>query len=278
MAGVLPDMTAAVDKRRLRRNFSTSAASYDHHARIQKQVVDRLIQLLKPKGPQQGVFLDIGCGTGTLACELASQRPRMRAVVCDIAHGMTLQTRKRLPAALAVDAAAETLPFQDGSFDLLCSSSVYQWIADLTGAFAENARVLKDGGLFAFALFGKETLRELKSAYRQAAEPLGAAAGHLHDLPELSQVRQALADAGFQQLELQRQELVEYHGDVTELLQGLKGIGAGNASPQAPRGLASRRLLRDMANIYQQRYGLNGKVPATYEVLSGTAVRPPRHR
>jgi len=271
-------MTAAVDRRRLRRNFSTSAGNYDRHARVQKQVVSLLLDLLSSRCPQQGSFLDIGCGTGTLACALSRKRPQLRPVLCDIAHGMTVQARKYLPAALAVDAAAEALPFADSSVDLICSSSVYQWIPHLAGAFAENARVLKDGGLFAFALFGKDTLRELKAAYRQAAEKLGADAGHLHDLPAQNLVRQALAQAGFQQLELQRQELVEYHGDVAELLHGLKGIGAGNANPEAPRGLASRRLLRDMMDIYRQCYGREGRVPATYEVLFGLAVRPPRPR
>lgn len=269
-------MSAAVDRRRLRRNFSTSAASYDRHAQIQQQVVAGLLELMAGHGPQQGRFLDIGCGTGGLACEVARQRPQMQPTLSDIAHGMTRQAARRLPSAAAVDGAAETLPFADCSIDLICSASVYQWVADLPQAFAENARILKDGGLFAFALFGGETLRELKTAYRQAAAALGEGAGHLHQLPELVVVRQALALAGFQQLELQRQELIEYHREVADLLRSLKGIGAGNASPQAPRGLASRRLLQSMSDIYRQRYGRAGRVPATYEVFYGLAVRPQR--
>jgi malonyl-CoA O-methyltransferase len=269
-------MSAAVDSRRLRRNFSSSADRYDHHAHIQQQVVAALLQYMGPRCPTQGTFLDIGCGTGSLSHALCQRYPQLQPILSDIAHGMTLHGRSRIAKALAVDAAAEALPFADRSVDMVCSSSVYQWVRDLAGAFSENARILRDGGLFAFALFGRDTLRELKTAYRQAAEGCGAKTEHLHELPEQSTVHRALISSGFVHVELQRQELVEYHGGVAELLRSLKYIGAGNASPQAPRGLASRHLLQSMADIYRQRYAQDGRIPASYEVIYGLAAVPPR--
>ncbi len=265
-------MTAAVDSRRLRRNFSDSAERYDQHARIQKQVVAGLLEFIRDRCPAEGIFLDVGCGTGGLARELTTRYPRLQPVLSDIAHGMTCCGRDRLTVALAVDATAEALPFASGSFDLVCSSSVYQWVLDLPGAFAESSRVLRNGGLFAFALFGRETLRELKTAYRQAARIQGSDLEHLHDLPLLGQVEQAMRGAGFAQLEVQRQELVEYHATVADLLRNLKQIGAGNASPDAPRGLASRSLLQTMTDIYRQHYQQDGNIPATYEVIYGRGV------
>ncbi len=269
-------MTAAVDSRRLRRNFSASADRYDHHAHIQKQVVATLLELMDQRCPEEGTFLDIGCGTGSLSYELCQSYPQLQPILSDIAHGMTLQGRSRIAKALAVDAAAEALPFADRSVDLVCSSSVYQWVVDLPEAFSESARILRDGGLFAFALFGRGTLRELKTAYRQAAEIRGGETEHLHELPELTTVQRALTTAGFVQVELQRQELVEYHGGVADLLRSLKRIGAGNASSRAPRGLASRRLLQNMTDIYRQRYERDGQIPASYEVVYGLAAAPPR--
>ncbi|OEU52763.1 MAG: malonyl-[acyl-carrier protein] O-methyltransferase BioC [Desulfuromonadales bacterium C00003096] len=269
-------MTAAVDSRRLRRNFSLSAERYDHHAHIQQQVVTALLQFMGPRCPTQGTFLDIGCGTGSLSYALCQRHPQLQPILSDIAHGMTLHSRSRIAKALAVDAAAEALPFADHSVDLICSSSVYQWVLDLPKAFSENARILRDGGQFAFALFGRGTLRELKTAYRQAAEACGGETEHLHELPELTTVHRALTGAGFLQVELQRQELVEYHTGVAELLRSLKRIGAGNASSRAPRGLASRRLLQSMTDIYRQRYAQDGQIPASYEVIYGLAVAPPR--
>lgn len=276
MAGVLPTMTTAVDSRRLRRNFSTSADSYDHHAQVQKQVVTNLLEFIQPCWPAKGSFLDIGCGTGALSYELSRIQPQLQPVLSDIAHGMTLHSSRRMTRALAVDAAAEALPFADHSLEMVCSSSVYQWVVDLPVAFSETARILRQDGLFAFALFGQNTLQELKTAYRQAAKITGGEAGHLHELPDMATVEQALNTAGFVQIELQRQELVEYHADVTDLLRSLKHIGAGNASASAPRGLASRSLLQKMSDIYRQRYGQNGQIPASYEVVYGMAKAPAR--
>lgn len=265
-------MTAAVDSRRLRRNFSDSAERYDQHARIQKQVVAGLLDFIRGRCPEEGIFLDVGCGTGGLAHQLTTRYPRLQPVLSDIAHGMTRCGRDRLKTALAVDATAEALPFAADSFNLVCSSSVYQWVLDLPGAFSESARVLCNGGLFAFALFGRDTLRELKTAYRQAARVQDCDLRHLHDLPQLETVEQALRGAGFAQVDVQRQELVEYHGTVADLLRNLKQIGANNASPYAPRGLASRSLLQTMTDIYRQHYQQDGKIPATYEVIYGRGV------
>ena len=269
-------MNAALDSRRLRRNFSSSADRYDHHALMQKQVVAHLVELMGPRCPAKGTFLDIGCGTGTLSYELCRAYPRLQPVLSDIAHGMTLHSRSRIAKSLAVDAAAESLPFADQSLDMVCSSSVYQWVLDLPGAFSESARILREGGLFAFALFGRDTLWELKTAYRQAAKIRGGETGHLHELPDMATVQQSLTTAGFEHIELQRQDLIEYHGEVTDLLRSLKLIGAGNASSNAPRGLASRSLLQEMTNIYKHRYGQAGKIPASYEVVYGVATAPAR--
>lgn len=269
-------MTAAVDSRRLRRNFSTSANRYDHHAQVQKLVVTKLVELIGKRCPAAGTFLDIGCGTGTLSYELCRIHPQLQSVLTDIAHGMTLYSNSRIDKSLAVDAAAEALPFSDRSLGMVCSSSVYQWVSDLPGAFSESARILREGGLFAFALFGQGTLRELKAAYRQAAKITGGEAVHLHELPDMATVQQALTMAGFAEIELQQQELVEYHGAVTDLLRSLKHIGAGNVSSKAPRGLASRSLLEKMADIYKQCYEKDGKIPASYEVVYGMATVPGR--
>ena len=58
------------------------------------------------------------------------------------------------------------LPFADGIFDLVVSTSTFQWLAALEKAFSEAKRVLTPGGTFLFALFGEGTLHELKNSYR----------------------------------------------------------------------------------------------------------------
>jgi malonyl-CoA O-methyltransferase len=59
------------------------------------------------------------------------------------------------------------------------------------------------------------------------------------------------------------------HDDVPALLRSLKRIGAGNASPITPRGLAGKRIMLDMMQRYKNEYGLGSGIPATYEIIYG---------
>jgi malonyl-CoA O-methyltransferase len=271
--GILPSMTRnLVDLRKVRRQFSGSADSYNRHAGVQRAVVERLTAFLAESGPPGGPVLEVGTGTGLLSQRLQDLWPEARPLLSDLAHDMTRLARRRLGLA-AVDADCRSLPFIPGHFVLVCSSSVYQWLDDLVPAFAESARVLRRGGRFAFALFGAGTLGELHDAYRFAAHRENREVRHLHTFPDSDHVKKALEIAGFDRVELHLEDHVEYHAEVADLLRSLKGIGAGNANPLRPRGLASRRIMHGMMDCYRERFGDEKGVPATYRVIYGIGTR-----
>jgi malonyl-CoA O-methyltransferase len=263
----------SVDLNKVRRHFSGSASSYERHAAVQKKVIERLLGMLAESGSPEGPVLEVGTGTGLLAEGIMALWPGVRPLVSDLAHDMTCHACQRLEGLAAVDADCRALPFFPGRFNLVCSSSVYQWVTELKQAFAESARVLASGGRFVFALFGEGTLCELQESYRYAARRAGREVLHLHVFPRPEQVRCALEQAGFRGIEVYREDLVEYHGEVDELLRGLKGIGAVNASPRRPRGLASRQIMQAMMDRYRQRFSGERGVPATYRVIYGKGER-----
>lgn len=264
-----------IDSRLVRRNFSSHAEDYDRYAVVQQRVVANLAAMLLKSGPLSGRLLDVGTGTGHLAATLARACPGLQLVLSDIAHGMSRHAAASLPGALAIDGDAQSLPLRDGSCDLVVSASVYQWMNDLPRAFAEAARVLPVGGRFAFALFGSETLFELRSCHRQAVRELSTAGrSHVLEFPDLDQVRQALDEVGLQTRELRRQIEVEYHPEIPSLLRGLKAIGASNAATERPQGLASRRVMSRMGEIYRQAFGRSEGLPASYDVIYALAHKP----
>ena len=61
-----------------------------------------------------------------------------------------------------MDEDGSSLPFADESVDLVTSSLSAHWVNDLPGLFKEVNRVLKKDGAFLGAMFGGETLFELR--------------------------------------------------------------------------------------------------------------------
>jgi ubiquinone/menaquinone biosynthesis C-methylase UbiE len=143
------------------RYHDVAAASYDSKWGIdfgeigQDQVMGKLRKALG-RGPDRvfGDGLEIGAGTGYFSLNLLQAGLIERATATDISPGMLAaldENASRLGLEVRTAAAeAETLPFPDGSFDLVFGHAVLHHIPDLEGAFSEFARVLRPGGTLAF--------------------------------------------------------------------------------------------------------------------------------
>ncbi len=104
-------------------------------------------------------ILDIGCGPrGSLEwAEGAAQR-----IGLDTLASAYRELGTRRHQMQYVNAAAESLPFSDGSFDFVCSFNSLDHVDDLEKASAEIVRVLAPGGLFLLLtdVHSRPTIRE----------------------------------------------------------------------------------------------------------------------
>ena len=267
-------MSAAIlDRAQIRRHFSDHATDYDRYALVQKKVAAELITMATAE-PVGGKALDIGTGTGAVGSRLLECCPDLSLTVSDLAHEMTAAAGCNLPGSFAVDADAHNLPFRSEAFGLVLSSSVYQWIEDLTAAFRENYRILQPGGRFAFALFSDGTLGELEDVFRRALQQrCSDRPFHFQSFPQKETVTTALRSAGFSKIECVVRQEAEYHDSLRDLLVGLKKIGAQNASNGRPTGLFPRRVLVEMERLYRQHYQTETGLCATYSVLYGIGYK-----
>lgn len=263
-----------LDHGAVRAHFSAHAGDYDRYAVVQQRAVEKLAATLAERRLPAGLCLDVGTGTGALARTLAGTVIRGGFVLCDLAHGMTCTAAGSLPGALACDADARHLPFKNGCFATVASSSVYQWVSDLPTAFAEVARVLRPGGCFALSLFGEQTLCELRDSHRRAVRDCAVGRhSHVQNFPAAAEVSAALEAAGLRCRSFSTYPDIDWHPDVPALLRQLKQIGAGNAAAGRPRGMASRQVMARMIELYEGDYRQGAGIPATYEVISAIAVK-----
>ena len=266
-----------IDRKRVRESFGRQAHEYDNHASVQKIVHAGFIELLKGAGLAPRFLLDIGSGTGTLLSMLRGMYGDVRAVGIDLALGMCRKARENTKTDSMthfLTADAECLPFSDSSFDLVLSTSTFQWVGQLDRAFAEAFRVLMPGGVFSFALFGEHTLYELRNSYRSTLDAqMPNEEDRTHSFPTREEVESALNRAGFSECSIVSRIERDVHETVPSLLRSLKRIGAGNASPVTPRGLAGKRIMLDMMQRYRDDFGQASYIPATYEIIYGVGRR-----
>jgi 2-polyprenyl-3-methyl-5-hydroxy-6-metoxy-1,4-benzoquinol methylase len=93
--------------------------------------------------------LDIGAGSGGLSIALAEAGCRVRAIEPDPVRFQWAKTRTEghgVEVDLS-DAAGETLPFPDESFDLVTLDSVLEHVQDPLRVIEEVSRVLRPGGI-----------------------------------------------------------------------------------------------------------------------------------
>jgi malonyl-CoA O-methyltransferase len=280
-------MTELFDHRQVRRAFSRAAHHYDDAAALQREVGARLLESLayyedhggNERTPQ--VVLDVGCGPAHATIEMQKRWPKAQVLALDIALPMLREARhnaggwrprfldfSRRPQALCADARA--LPVRDGSVDVLYSNLCLQWVEDLPAVFAGFRRVLKPDGLMLLSTFGPGTLWELREAFAQADS-----APHVSPFASIAQFGDALIAAGFKDPVLDRDEFTLAHDTLGELMRELRTLGATNALSTRRRSLTGRARFARAAQAYEGMRRGDGKLPATWEVISAHAWGPP---
>jgi ubiquinone/menaquinone biosynthesis C-methylase UbiE len=141
--------------------------------------------------------LDLGCGAGDLAADLA--RAGARVTAADVAQAALDRVASRHPElALRLIAIDAPLPFEDGSFDAVWSSDVIEHVADTARWLSEVRRVLAPGGRVLLTTPSHGRLRLLAGGIELYSEPLG---DHLH-LYTARSLRSLLEEFGFGEIDV----------------------------------------------------------------------------
>jgi malonyl-CoA O-methyltransferase len=269
-----PDLDAQdfrLDPRLVRRSFERAARDYDASAVLQERVRGELLERLDLVRLEPAVVLDVGCGTGAGAQELKRRYRGSRVVALDLAERMLHQAARRqglLRRFQRVCANAAALPFGHDSVDLVFCNLALHWCDDPDRLFAECRRVLRPGGLFTFTTYGPDTLVELRRAWATADRHV-----HVNRFIDMHDLGDALVRAGLAEPVLDVERYTLTYGSVRDLMRDLKAIGGHNVNAGRSHALTGKGTLGRMTAAYEQAR-VDGRLPATYEVVYGQAWGP----
>jgi SAM-dependent methyltransferase len=170
----------------------------------------------------------------------------------------------------------ERLPFAAASLDLVVSTLALHWTNDVVGALIQIARALKPDGLFIGAFLGGVTLTELRQSLVAAeSEILGGAGSRVSPFADAADAAGLLSRAGFLQPVADVDRVTVTYAHPLALLADLRRMGETNVlAERHPRPL-TRTLLARTCEIYAERFaGPDGRVPATFEILTLTGWTP----
>jgi len=132
--------------------FRTPAEAYDRHIGRYGGALARA--LIAAAGIRPGDrALDVGCGPGALTRELAARLGPEHVAAVDPSPPFAAACAERLPGVRVEVAAAEALPFEDGTFDAALAQLVVNFMTDPPAGVRELRRVTRADGTVAAAVW-----------------------------------------------------------------------------------------------------------------------------
>lgn len=219
---------------------------------------------------------------------------RLGAVKRSFHHGLELSARPESVGALTpfaerwtrtvlstaegegLMADEESLPFAPESFDLVVSALSLHAVNDLPGALVQIRRILKPDGLFLAALFGGETLHELREA--MAAGEIAVRGGISPRVAPFGDVRALgalLQRAGFALPVADSERTTIHYRKFKTLVSDLRALGETNVLTQRDGHSLGRKVLAaSLAHYGAMHCDAKGQLTATFDVIYLTGWAP----
>ncbi len=255
------------DRRLLRKRRDRAARLFDDQDELftsaALELVDR-IRLVKRNFP---LALNLGTHGGLFEriFDGAVQEPTIGTLLTsDLSPNMILRG-----SGMRLVADEEMLPFNQHTFDLVISLLTLQSCNDLPGALTQIRRVLRPDGLFLAALFGGETLKELRQVLSKAElEVEGGVSPRIAPSVDVQSMGQLLQRAGFALPVVDIERITLYYDTPIDLIRSLRASGQTNILVERKKSPLRRATLKRACEMYADQFSDNeDRFIATFELL-----------
>ena len=193
------------------RSFYDARTSYDNDFTFRRALP--LVELVELKPGQQ--ILDIATGTGIIAIAAAEIVGTQGKVIgVDIAPGMLGQARSKITAAglknlELIEADAETITFEDESFDVIFCATAIVLLGNIPAAFRNWYRWLKTDGIIAFSCWSMTSF--FTPIIVKVCAKYGFELPNLHEpLGSKEKCYTLLQEVGFRDIEIKTEQFGKY--------------------------------------------------------------------
>ena len=169
----------------------------------------------------------------------------------------------------------EALALAPASVDLVVSALSLHLVNDLPGTLLQIRKALKPDGLLLAGMLGVRSLEQLREAFAKAeVETTGGLSPRVALFADVRELGQLLQRVGFA-LPVADTELLEVtYGSARDLMGDLTAMGAGNVLRDRRKVPLRRKTLAAAVDYYDRDFGRDGRVPATFEIVTLTGWAP----
>jgi len=257
------------------RNAGVNSRVVDY---VRDEVADRMMERLLDIKRKFDTILDLGSGPGHFSKLLELDKTRKVVMVDSSASTLYRDDDSEFEVEIERIHADEErlLDIVDcNSQEAIVSCLSLQWINDLPGTLVQIKEALRPDGLFLGAMFGGDTLFELRTSLQLAeVEREGGISPHVSPMTNTRDISNLLGRAGFTLLTVDLDEVKVAYPSMWELMEDLQDMGESNAII-GRRTLLHRDTLVAASAIYKEVYGLpDGTIPATFQIIYMIGWKP----
>jgi ubiquinone/menaquinone biosynthesis C-methylase UbiE len=230
--------------------------------------------------------LDVACGTGIVARTAAGRLKGTGQIVGIDMNPSMIEVAAEAAAREGFSISwevgkAESLPYPDGSFDLVTIQQGLQFFPDKVGALRECFRVLVPGGTLAVGIWSSLERQGIQKAYAEAIERVtGAPSMHApYGAVTPESLQMLLEEGGFGSISLEEVTIELTFDDPSSFIERMvestsAGVPTMHSRSEAERRALSATVTRETADAVRAAT-VDGRLVTKSTAYIATGARPP---
>ena len=191
-----------------------------------------------------------------------------------IVTGFPDQWRDAVPGAMVI-ADTDNLKLGENTHDLVIHAMALHWANDPVGQLIQAQLALRPDGLFLAIMPGGQTLTELRHVFTGAEAAItGGISPRIAPMADIRDLGALLQRSGFALPVADVDTMQVSYGSALDLMRDLRAMGETNAQSSRNRRMLDRRVLEKVIADYDQQFGEDGKIRATFELITLTGWGP----